>query len=263
MTHADQWYWYLLVSVVGLVALCEVIWPKRQLPSTQLHRIVGNWGLYGVNSALIAVTALGAASLPAVFAWHAQQLQWGLLNQTKLPFWANFAVSFLLISLVGYVLHRLMHKVPFFWAMHKVHHSDTSIDFSTSVRHHPAETLVSLLFHAVAIGVFGIDPLAAVVVPTAQFMLGFYQHANIRTHPLLDRILKPFIVTGDMHQIHHSLALSEGNSNYGDIVPWWDQMFGTYLANAKLKPENMVFGIAQARLPEQLRLDKLLVLPLK
>ena len=101
------------------------------------------------------------------------------------------------------------------------------------------------------------------IVPTVQFMLGFYQHANMRTHPLLNRILKPIIVTADMHQTYHSLVLREGSGNYEDSVPWWDQMFGTYIANAKLKPENMVFGIAQARLPEQLRLDKLLLLPLK
>ena len=260
MARADQWFWYVLIAVVGLVALCELIWPRRQVPAQQAYRIVGNWGLYALSTAL---TLLFTASLPAAFALFSQQQHWGLLNQIQLPFFASFTLSVLMISLMNYGLHRLMHGIAFFWAIHKVHHSDIAVDFSTSVRHHPAETLVSLLFNGLAIWLLGLDPVAAASVPAVQLMLAFYQHANMRTHPLFESILKPFIVTADMHQIHHSLDLKEGNSNFGTIFPWWDQLFGTYVANPFLKPDEMKFGIEQARSPDQLGLDKLLTLPLR
>jgi sterol desaturase/sphingolipid hydroxylase (fatty acid hydroxylase superfamily) len=55
-----------------------------------------------------------------------------------------------------------------------------------------------------------------------------FSHSNVRMPLGLDRALRWFVVTPDMHRVHHSIRPSETNSNFGFNLPWWDQLFGTY-----------------------------------
>ena len=77
----------------------------------------------------------------------------------------------------------------------------------------------------------------------------------------LDRVLRWFIVTPDMHRIHHSVDVRETNSNYGFNVPWWDRLFRTYCAEPALGQLGMKIGLEHLGPPVCLNLFMMLRFP--
>jgi len=71
------------------------------------------------------------------------------------------------------------------------------------------------------------------------------------------------VVTPDMHRVHHSIERRETNSNFGFNLPWWDRLFGTYRDQPAAGHAAMVIGIEQFRDPAELRLDRMLLQPLR
>jgi sterol desaturase/sphingolipid hydroxylase (fatty acid hydroxylase superfamily) len=71
------------------------------------------------------------------------------------------------------------------------------------------------------------------------------------------------VVTPDMHRVHHSIKRNETNSNFGFNLPWWDRMFGTYRDQPIAGHTGMTIGIEQFRDPSELRLDRMLLQPLR
>ena len=90
-----------------------------------------------------------------------------------------------------------------------------------------------------------------------------FNHSNVRLPLGLDRILRLFVVTPDMHRVHHSIHPHETNSNFGFNLPWWDRLLGTYRAQPREGHEGMTIGIGQFRTTRDLWLDRMLVQPLR
>jgi sterol desaturase/sphingolipid hydroxylase (fatty acid hydroxylase superfamily) len=90
-----------------------------------------------------------------------------------------------------------------------------------------------------------------------------FNHTNGRLPERLDRALRWFVVTPDMHRVHHSIAPVETNSNFGFNLPWWDRLFGTYRVAPRAGHEAMTLGIEQFRAPSELRLDRMLLQPFR
>ena len=90
-----------------------------------------------------------------------------------------------------------------------------------------------------------------------------FNHGNVRLPLGIDRVLRWIVVTPDMHRVHHSILARETNSNFGFNLPWWDRLFGTYRAQPAAGHEAMTIGIEQFRAPRELRLDRMLVQPLR
>jgi len=88
-----------------------------------------------------------------------------------------------------------------------------------------------------------------------------FNHANVRLPGKVDRVLRLWVVTPDMHRVHHSVLPLETNSNFGFNLPWWDRWFGTYRAQPRDGHTNMRIGLPQFRDPKWLRLDRMLVQP--
>jgi rhodanese-related sulfurtransferase len=79
----------------------------------------------------------------------------------------------------------------------------------------------------------------------------------------VDRVLRWFVVTPDMHRVHHSIVVRETNSNFGFNLPWWDRLFGTYRPQPAAGHEAMTIGIEQFRDPRELGLDRMLLQPFR
>ena len=80
----------------------------------------------------------------------------------------------------------------------------------------------------------------------------------------LDRVLRWFVVTPDMHRVHHSVEDDETNSNFGFNLPWWDRLFGTYRAQPRAGHDAIVIGIHGHTDPHEVaRLDGMLLMPFK
>jgi sterol desaturase/sphingolipid hydroxylase (fatty acid hydroxylase superfamily) len=88
-----------------------------------------------------------------------------------------------------------------------------------------------------------------------------FNHGNIKLPLNIDRAIRYIIVTPDMHRVHHSVIISETNSNYGFNLPWWDRLFGTYCDQPAKGHDDMTIGLSQFRDPQKLTLPRLLVLP--
>jgi sterol desaturase/sphingolipid hydroxylase (fatty acid hydroxylase superfamily) len=90
-----------------------------------------------------------------------------------------------------------------------------------------------------------------------------FNHGNVRMPESLDRVLRWFVVTPDMHRAHHSATPRETNSNFGFNLPWWDRLFGTYRAQPAAGHDAMTIGIEQFRDPAELRHDRMLLQPFR
>jgi sterol desaturase/sphingolipid hydroxylase (fatty acid hydroxylase superfamily) len=88
-----------------------------------------------------------------------------------------------------------------------------------------------------------------------------FNRGNVRLPKEIDRVLRLFVVTPEMHRVHHSVVIKEHNSNFGFNFPWWDRLMGTYQAQPTRGHESMTIGLSQFRDPRRLTLPWLLILP--
>jgi sterol desaturase/sphingolipid hydroxylase (fatty acid hydroxylase superfamily) len=168
-----------------------------------------------------------------------------------------------LLDLVIYFQHVMFHAVPALWRLHRVHHADLDFDLTTGIRFHPFEILVSLGIKSAAVTAVGASPLAVLVFEVLLNASAMFSHANASLPAPLERWLRWLVVTPDMHRVHHSAQYDESSSNFGFNVPWWDRLFGTYRAAPRLGHEAMAIGVDAFRSQLDLRIDQLLVQPLR
>ncbi len=91
--------------------------------------------------------------------------------------------------------------------------------------------------------------------------MAMFNHGNIRLPAHIDRVLRLFVVTPDMHRVHHSVTIRETNSNFGFNIPWWDRLMGTYRDQPAAGHEGMTIGLSQFRDAKKLTLPWMLALP--
>jgi sterol desaturase/sphingolipid hydroxylase (fatty acid hydroxylase superfamily) len=176
----------------------------------------------------------------ALFEWSAE-VQFGLLNLVSLSIWWEFVITILFLDLAAqYTVHYLLHKVRWMWRLHVVHHSDTHVDATTGVRHHPIDFFLRESFALVAVFILGAPIAFYVFYRLVTILFTFWTHANIKLPGKLDYILSWVIVTPNMHKFHHHHELPWTDSNYGNVLSVWDRMFGTFVYE---NPEDVVFGL--------------------
>jgi sterol desaturase/sphingolipid hydroxylase (fatty acid hydroxylase superfamily) len=193
----------------------------------------------------------------------AEQRGWGLLHAVcPIPAVLAAAVAILLLDFAIYLQHVLFHAVPILWRVHRVHHADIDVDVTTGFRFHPVEILLSMLIKFASISALGASPLAVLLFEVLLNGGSLFNHANLRLFPGLDRMLRIFVVTPDMHRVHHSAWDVETNTNFGFTFPCWDHLCGTYRAQPAAGHDAMTLGLTCFRDPKYLRLDKTLLQPL-
>lgn len=171
-----------------------------------------------------------------------QANDFGIINWLpEMPLWLYILLGLLLLDFFGaYLAHYTEHRIKPLWMIHLVHHSDHKVDTTTANRHHPLESVVRFVF--TLFGVFVVGTPIAIVMLYQSMSLVFTQfnHANIRMPKQLDKLLSYFIVSPDMHKVHHHNLLPYTDSNYGNIFSIWDRLLGTYM---HLDREKIVYGV--------------------
>jgi sterol desaturase/sphingolipid hydroxylase (fatty acid hydroxylase superfamily) len=170
-------------------------------------------------------------------------------------------VSAIALDFVIYLQHVMFHAVPALWRVHMMHHADLDYDLTTGARFHPIEIVISMLIKTAAIIVLGAPALGVIIFEILLNGTAMFNHGNIWLPLGLDRVLRLFVVTPDMHRVHHSVFPSETNSNFGFNLPWWDRLMGTYRAQPSRGHEGMTIGLNQFRDPSRLTLPWMLALP--
>ena len=149
----------------------------------------------------------------------------------------------LLLDLAVYGLHRLQHAVFPLWRFHAVHHSDTEMDASTALRHHPLAYLMVAVSVSVLFPLLGMPLWVFAVYGVVLFAAALFQHLNVRLPDRLERMLQLVIVCPDMHRLHHSTVPDHYNSNFGNVLSVWDRLFGTYRTVARHERDQISFGL--------------------
>jgi len=249
---------FFLAMLIAMAAL-EVLAPRRQRLFSRWVRWPSNLGLVALNILVLRLTfpvaAVGLAALGA-------QRGWGLLNSLALPSWVTIVVAVLLLDLAIYLQHVMMHAVPALWRLHRMHHADLDFDVTTGARFHPVEILLSMGLKLAVVAVLGAPALGVLLFEVILNATSMFNHGNVAVPERLDRLLRGFVVTPDMHRVHHSALPNETNSNFGFNLPWWDRLLGTYRAQPAAGHTGMTIGLDAFRDPAQLRLDRMLVQPL-
>jgi len=249
------------VSVFALVAVLELAAPRRALTLPKTLRWASNLGLVALNTVLLRlVFPLAAAGIAAFGAANG----WGLLNHFHVSFWLALPVAVIAMDLAIWLQHVMVHAVPALWRLHQVHHADLDFDMTTGLRFHPIEIGLSMLIKFATIAVLGPPVVAVVIFEVLLNATAMFNHGNVRLPAALDRVLRWFVVTPDMHRVHHSVEDDETNSNFGFNLPWWDRLFGTYRAQPRAGHEGMTIGVLGHTDPREVaRLDGMLLLPFK
>ena len=218
------------LSVFALMAAWEWAAPARARRLSRAKRWSANFGLVVLGSVLLRVVLPTSAIALAALA---HEERWGLLNRFALPDWAALALGVLLLDFVIYLQHVLFHAVPALARLHAVHHADPDFDFTTGIRFHPIEILLSALIKFAAVVALGAPVLAVLVFEVLLNGTAMFNHGNVALPASIEHWVRRLLVTPDMHRVHHSVVESERNSNYGFCLSVWDRLLGTYTAAPK------------------------------
>ncbi len=221
-------------------AVLEIIFPLRK-PAVRLFRhYLTNFSMIAIASVgmrwIFPVLGVGAAAIAA-------EKEIGLLHQVSLPVWLGVGLTVLLMDCAIYFQHRLFHKLPWLWRLHRVHHSDVDFDVSTGIRFHPFEIFLSMLIKLGVIFALGAQPVGVLLFEILLNLTSLFNHMNLRMPPWLEKPLRWLIVTPDMHRIHHSVHGDEMNSNFAFSLSVWDRIFGTYRAAPRESFVKMAIGV--------------------
>jgi sterol desaturase/sphingolipid hydroxylase (fatty acid hydroxylase superfamily) len=246
------------LGTLAAMALWEFAAPDRRAEIPRLIRWTNNLAIVALDTALVRLLI---PLLPVAAASWATAQGWGLLS--PLPLWLAIPIAFLLLDLLIWGQHLMMHHVPALWRLHRMHHSDTHLDASTGLRFHPLEILLSTLIKIAAVIVLGAPALAVIAFEIALNATSLFTHANIRLPDRTESLLRRLIVTPALHRIHHSVLPEETNSNYGFNLSLWDRLFGTLRNSPQGDPQTMPLGIELFRTRREAWLDRLLTQPFR
>lgn len=248
------------LSVLTLMALWEVAAARRPQQIGRLTRWPSNLLIVVLDTLAVRlvfpIAAVGTAFM-------ASENGWGLLHLVSLPGWFAVVVSVLVLDAAIYFQHRLFHAVPWLWRLHRMHHADLEFDVTTGLRFHPIEIILSMAIKLAVVLALGAPALAVVIFEVLLNATSMFNHGNVRLPLWFDRYLRLFVVTPDMHRVHHSAIVRETDSNFGFNLPWWDRLFGTYRAQPEKGHLGMTIGIEDFRTVKDLRLDRMLIQPLR
>ena len=258
MDSADLLRLLAFLGTLAAMALWEFAAPDRRAEIPRLIRWTNNLALVALDTALVRLLI---PVLPVAAATWAAGQGWGLLS--PLPLWLAAPLAFLLLDLLIWGQHVMMHHVPVLWRLHRMHHSDTHLDATTGLRFHPVEILFSTLLKIAAVVILGAPALAVIAFEIALNATALFTHANIRLSERTESLLRRLIVTPALHRIHHSVRPEETNSNYGFNLSLWDRLFGTLRAAPQGDPQTMPLGIEIFRTRREAWLDRLLTQPFR
>jgi sterol desaturase/sphingolipid hydroxylase (fatty acid hydroxylase superfamily) len=220
----DQMRLLALIGLCGLLWLLESIVPLYRYQDSRLRHALPNVAL----TILLVLTNLALSFSSASLVDLTVRHRVGLFFLADLSAWAQVVFGVLALDLFAYFAHVLLHKSWLGWQFHRVHHSESAVDVTTTFRQHPGETVWRLLWQLAAIIVFGIPLWILIIYLILSALNAQMEHANINMNSAFDRLLRLVIVTPHMHKVHHSRDQRETDSNYSNIFSFWDRLFATY-----------------------------------
>ena len=152
----------------------------------------------------------------------------------------TIVIGVLALDFSSWLVHIVMHKIPLLWRFHLIHHSDTNVDVTTGLRHHPGDSLLRGIFFLILIFVSGAPMYSVMIYQTMVVLSTAFTHANINMPVKLDKALSYVLISPNMHKVHHHWKQPFTDSNYGAVFSVWDRLLGTFM---KLDPKEIRYGL--------------------
>ncbi|HEV7735734.1 MAG TPA: sterol desaturase family protein [Candidatus Binatia bacterium] len=255
VTHEGWVRFGAFAIVLAVCAAAERTWPVR-----------GDARPAGRQAVNLALVAANTAILRIGFPFLAVELALrggGLLGTVAWPPVVEVVLAVTALDLAIYWQHRLMHRIPLLWPLHRVHHTDLAIDVTTGVRFHPLEIALSMGIKLGVVALLG-PPAAAVVLFEVLLSAGsLFTHTDTALPAAVERMARAAIITPSLHRIHHSVRRDETDSNFGFTTSLWDRLFRSLRATPRDPERTMPIGLPGWRDPSSLGLGALLVQPFR
>lgn len=216
----------------------------------------------GINLFFILTTLIVSfpiALLAVQISQWATTHHFGALNLVALPSWLYIVTGLMMLDFFGgYLPHYVQHKVRWMWRFHLIHHTDTNVDTSTANRHHPGESIISMLFLLPAVFLTGAPTWLVILYQLFATAFAQFTHANILLPSWIDNAISWLFISPNMHKVHHHYTQPLTDTNYGNIFSIWDRLLKTF---AKSDAADLKYGIDTHQEEEHDSMLKLLLLP--
>jgi len=253
-------YWGLFSLALLAIALWEFFGAWRPV-SKQLVRRWTNHAVLLIVSTLLAGLLFRTTAVYVAIAVSGSRF--GLLNHSSAPLLVRTIAGILILDLFQYGMHRLYHAVPALWRIHRVHHSDPELDLSTGLRHHPLEALLQQASLLAFVALLAPPAVSVFAIELLGLFQDFFTHANANLPTWVEKPLRAVLITPEMHRIHHADEMRDQNANLGEVFPWWDRLFGTYMEAPSAGADGIQIGLKGCQGPEAARLPFMLAEPFR
>ncbi len=232
------WFNIVYLTVIAFIAVAERLIPYEPAWQRPDGETVNDVSHTLLNKGVVQVAAAIGASLPMGIAVLVQPFTQpnSRLWPHDLPLPLQVMLGLLIAELGLYLAHRAAHESLFLWRFHALHHSVTRLWVVNTGRFHFIDSGLKIALSQIPLYLLGAPLPVFLWIGAVTAFIGVLTHCNIdvRTGPL-DFIFS----TPRLHRWHHSRVIAEGNTNYGENLVLWDQVFGTYFNPARIPSSNI------------------------
>jgi sterol desaturase/sphingolipid hydroxylase (fatty acid hydroxylase superfamily) len=244
---------HVLIAMLAVGFVLERIIPARRQVANGTLNIPYAFMLVLFVSAIAPLQVFVSATLVAWIGWsNILDLQFDTGSSVPLSV-AAVLVSALITDFFFYWFHRTQHENRLLWQSHLLHHSDVSLNVTTTHRTHFIEHVLSPFFMTLPMAVlFALPEPNVVIIGILPAVWSNVVHMNIRVG------FGKFwwlLASPQYHRIHHSLRPEHLNKNFAVWFPVWDVIFRTaYVPRSDEYPQTGVAGVEVKTLPDAISL---------
>ena len=248
----------MLIAMAAALVCVEVVRPlRRRQHEPKLRRMPRNAAIGGIGAAAVQ---LCEQPIVLPLARWVERRGWGILPQLNVPAALKAILALVALDYTLYLWHIIVHRVPWLWRFHRVHHADLDMDASTAIRFHFGELIASVPWRAAQVVLIGVDARTLQLWQTLTLMSVVFHHSNARLPWPVEHRLGYLIVTPRMHGIHHSRAADEMDSNWSSGLSLWDRLHGTLRLD--VAQEAIEIGVESLDDPRDVSLARMLIEPI-
>ncbi len=204
--------------------ILEYYFSNRTWESKRTTRLMFHGAIAIINTVIMRIPSLFLI-IPALMLVN--ESSFGLMKALEYNFIFEAVLCFLLLDFAYYWWHRLNHTNQFLWKFHSMHHLDTHLDVTTSLRFHFGELILSGFYKVFLILFLGAPISVFIFYEIILSASNQFHHANIKLSPKINSVLMKIIVTPQYHTNHHTVAKDTREANYSSILTIWDRIFLT------------------------------------
>ena len=203
---------------------------------TKPHHAFVNFGFTVLH---LIIHSLLALAIVLIADW-CNKNSFGFVYWTHANILFTIIIGVLALDFSSWLVHLTMHKITLLWRFHLIHHTDNSVDVTTGLRHHPGDSILRGAFFILLIFISGAPMYSVMIYQTLLVLSTAFTHANINLPKWLDVALSYFLVSPNMHKVHHHWMQPYTDSNYGAVFSIWDRLLGTF---QKLNIKDVHYGL--------------------